>query len=550
MATNKQIAEILSKTADLLEIKGENPFKVRAYRNAARIVENSAKDFDALVKKGFDLTKLPGIGHDLSEYIKEIVHTGEFHKLKELQKEIPSSLTELLSIEGLGPKRVKLLYETLGVKSMEDLKKYALSGKLRQLPGFGPKLIEKILKGVKQLKKAGIRFLWAEIEPVANEIKEYLLRFEGVETVEIAGSFRRKKESVGDLDILVIAKDYYKVSEYFVKFYRVKEVYSKGLTRSTVFLDNGLQIDLRAVTKESYGAALHYFTGSKAHNIEIRKLAQQKGLKINEYGVFEGNKKIASLKEEDVYKSVGLEYIEPELRENRGEIQASMKHALPVLVCEKDLKGLMCRIDDISESEAVIESFFEAGYEYVIANFFKNDEILKNITSLRKKFEHLKVLFALTLPVSKKEDLFLNSKISESFDFVTAEIQNGNISKNALTSLYERVIKTPYVKMVMRPSLRRVLKSDGIDLDWDFVFEKARKHGVAMDICSQPEYMDLSDVLIKRAVEKNVDLCISAFKPSQAVYGLNQARRGWCEAEKLLNSRNYERMKRFWREGL
>ncbi|WP_457563887.1 helix-hairpin-helix domain-containing protein, partial [Caminibacter pacificus] len=320
--TNGEIAKMLAMTADLLEIKGENPFKVRAYRNAARIVENSSKDFDKLVKEGFDLTKLPGIGKDLSEYIKEIVNTGKFHKLEELKKEIPQGLVDMLSIEGLGPKRVKQIYDAFGVTSLEELKKYAQNGELDKLPGFGPKLIEKILKGIKQLKKAGIRFLWAEVEDIAEDLREYLLKFEGVEIVEIAGSYRRKKETVGDLDILVVAKDYPKVSEYFIKYPEVKEVHSAGLTRSTVFLQNGLQVDLRAVSHESYGAALHYFTGSKAHNIEIRKIAISLGMKVNEYGVYKDDKKIAGESEEEVYKAVGLCYIEPELRENRGEIEA------------------------------------------------------------------------------------------------------------------------------------------------------------------------------------------------------------------------------------
>ncbi|ACM93069.1 DNA polymerase X family/PHP domain protein [Nautilia profundicola AmH] len=544
MVTNKQIADILSKTADLMEIKGENPFKVRAYRNAARILENSAKDFSKLVKEGFDLTKLPGIGHDLSEYIKEIVNTGKFHKLEELQKEIPKGVVELLSIEGLGPKRVKQLYETFGIKNMDDLKKYAYSGELDKLPGFGPKLIEKILKGVKQLKKAGIRFLWAEVEDTANELKDYLLEFEGVETVDIAGSFRRKKESVGDLDILVIAKDYPKVSEYFIKFHKVKEVYSKGLTRSTVFLDNDLQVDLRAVAKESYGAALHYFTGSKSHNIEIRKLAIQKGLKINEYGVYKGNERIASLTEEDVYKSVGLEYVEPELRENRGEIEAAMSNSLPKLIKADDIRGVMENVITKEEVDKAVLNAKKNQFEYLILNVDK-DCFLEINEYIANKNRDIKIIRCLTVRVDENGEIEAKEDLLEKADFVCAIMKEAELNSDMQTKRYIKALQNPYVKVLLRPSLREVLKKEGVDLDWDEVFECANKHHKAMEINSNPKYLDLSDVLIKKAIDKNVKLLLNSYHNSFK-YGLNQARRGWCEKEDLLNTFSYERIKKFF----
>jgi len=541
MVTNKQIAEIFAKTADLLEVKGENPFKVRAYRNAARMLENSSKDFNKLVKEGFDLTKLPGIGHDLSEYIKEIVNTGKFHKLEELKKEIPEGVIELLSIEGLGPKRVKQLYKTFGIKNMNDLKKYALNGELEKLPGFGPKLVEKILKGVKQLKKAGIRFLWAEVEEVAYELKDYLLDFEGVEIVDIAGSFRRKKESVGDLDILVIAKDYPKVSEYFVKFPKVKEVYSKGLTRSTVFLENDLQVDLRAVTKESYGAALHYFTGSKAHNIEIRKLAIQKGLKINEYGVYRGNEIIASQKEEDVYKSVGLEYIEPELRENRGEIEAALNKSLPNLVNKDDIQGVFEYVKNTKEIDNALLNATKNHFEYIIFNLSENiDELTDYIKSLKCK---INIIISIQTEIDKIGEIEVKDFFKHA-DFITGIMRIYDLDYKTQTQRYINALKNPYIKVLLRPSMREVLKKEEIDVDWESVFDTAKQNKKILEINSNPRYLDLNDVLIKKGIEKKCMFLLSNFK-NDYKYGLFQARRGWCEKDNLLNAFSYKQLKNF-----
>ena len=523
MLTNKQIAEIFAKTADLLEIKGENPFKVRAYRNAARLMENSSKDFNKLVKENFDLTKLPGIGKDLSEYIKEIVTTGKFHKLQELQKEIPSGLLDLLSIEGLGPKRVKLLYETYGIKNLQDLKKYAESGELLKLPGFGPKLVEKILKGFRQLKKAGIRFLWAEVEDVAYELKNYLQNFEGVEVVEIAGSFRRKKESVGDLDILVVAENYPKVSEYFVKFGKVAEVYSKGLTRSTVFLNNGLQIDLRAVAKENYAAALHYFTGSKSHNIEIRKLAIEKGLKINEYGVYKKDKKLPLLSEADIYKSVGLVYIEPELRENRGEIEAARVNKLPKLITLEDIRGDMCFVENIDEIDEKIKIAKNLNYEFLILRTAEK-EVLNYINE--KNFD-IKIIPSFEIKI---KDKFIIPKGIKDKALISVMFERNENLEN----IYIEAIKSD-VDIILRPSLREVNKNESIDLNWDEIFSLAAEKNIIFEINANPKYMDLSDVLIKRAIESHVKLLINS-DLKYMKYGVNQARRGWCEKKDILNA--------------
>ncbi len=504
MITNKEIADMLSQTANLLEIKGENPFKVRAYRNAAKLIENSSKDFEKLVKEGFDLTKLPGIGNDLSTYIKEIVTTGKFSKLEELKKEIPEGLIDMLSIEGLGPKRIKQIYDAFGVTSLDELKKYAENGELDKLPGFGPTLIQKILKGIKQLKKAGIRFLWADVEDMAEDLREYLSKFPGVEIVEIAGSYRRRKETVGDLDILVVAEDYMKVSEYFVKYPRVKEIHSAGLTRSTVFLDNDLQIDLRAVSRESYGAALHYFTGSKAHNIEIRKIAIEKDMKVNEYGVYKNDKKIAGKTEEEVYEAVGLCYMEPELRENRGEIEACLNHSLPNLVNLEDIKG------DLNISVDLIDEAIKLGYKYVGVN-------------AKIKRDDIKVYKILEVDVNKLE-------INEDYDFLVGIANENATSENILKAIK----KVDFLRF-----FRDIQAKKELNIDFETIFEEMKKENVALEVISKPNNL-ISEVLIKSAISKGVKISIvSGAKTKKELnfikYGVNQSRRGWAENKDVIN---------------
>jgi len=329
---NSYISKQFSDLANLLEIQGENPFKVRAYRNAAIVINNLSTPIEELIKDGKDLTKIPGIGTHIAKKIEQIIKTGKLPKLEKLKKEIPPSLLDLLSIEGLGAKRVKILYEKLNITNLEQLQLAAKEHKISALRGFGKKIEEKILHGLKLHKQEGIRWLYANAEPIALEIKNYLLQSKYIKEVTIAGSFRRKKETVGDLDIVAVATNLKKAIEHFVNYSEIKEIISQGVTRSTIVLNNDLQIDLRVCKEEFFGSMLHYFSGSKAHVINIRKLAIENGFKINEYGIFKGNKKIASKSEKEIYNTLNLDYIEPELRENRGEIRAAKEHTLPNLI--------------------------------------------------------------------------------------------------------------------------------------------------------------------------------------------------------------------------
>ncbi|CAG1007127.1 partial DNA polymerase/3'-5' exonuclease PolX, partial [Burkholderiales bacterium] len=336
---NADNTAIFTEIADLLEIQGANPFRIRAYRNAARILGDLPQEARLLVESGDDLTRLPGIGADLANKINEIVSTGRCSLLERLHRELPPAITELMKIPGLGPKRVKALYHDLDVQTVEQLHRAAQDGRIRALPGFGEKTEQNILQAVEAHASQSRRFKLATAAQYAEALHAFLQTIPGVNQVVVAGSFRRMRETVGDLDILVTAAKDSPVMQRFTAYDEVAEVFSSGETRASVLLKSGLQVDLRVVAQQSYGAALHYFTGSKAHNIAIRRIAQQQGLKINEYGVFRGAQRIAGDSEESVYRAVGLPYIPPDLREDRGEIEAARGGRLPKLLELSDLKG-------------------------------------------------------------------------------------------------------------------------------------------------------------------------------------------------------------------
>ena len=565
--TNADIAAIFNKTADLLEIKGENPFKVRAYRNAARTIENIGKSLAELVNEGYDLTKLPGIGHDLSEYIKEIVTTGEFSKLENLEKEVPPHLVEMLSIEGLGPKRIKILYEKLNVQSMEDLRRAAESGEILKLPGFGPTLVEKILKGIRLAKKAGKRFRIDIAKNYAEDLIKYLKEIEGIIHIDVAGSYRRKKETVGDLDILVTAKDWQKVTDHFVKYPQIKEIVSKGPTRSTIILKSDLQIDLRSVPNESYGAALHYFTGSKAHNIAIRSLGVKLGLKINEYGVFKGEKRVGGEKEEDIFKSVELSYIEPELRENRGEIEAAKIGKLPNLVKLSDIKGDLHTHTKYTDGKNSIEEMAKAalkkGYEYIaitdhskrvtVAKGLDEKRLLEQIEEIDKindKLKGITILKGIEVDILEDGSLDLSDDVLKRLDIVVGAVHyKFKLSRQMQTKRVLKAMDNPYFNILAHPTGRLIGQREGIDIDIEKILKHAKENNCFLEINAQPERLDLNDINAKLAKEMGIKMAISTdahniYTLDYMEYGVYQARRGWCEKEDILNTHSLKELKK------
>ena len=562
---NQQIAQKFYKTADLLEIMGENPFRVRAYRNAARTIESLGRDLSEMVAQGEDLTKLPGIGKDLAQKIQEIIETGTFQKLKELEEEVPPGLIELLKVEGLGPKRIKTLYDTLGITSLEELREAAQKGEISKLPGFGKKLEQTILKGVVLAKKEGRRFRWAYVESFALELVDFLKKAKGLNAIEVAGSFRRKKETVGDLDILVTATNPKEVIEHFVTFPEIKEVLSKGSTRSTIILSSNIQVDLRAVEEESYGSALHYFTGSKAHNIAIRSLAQKLGLKINEYGIFKGEERIAGRSEEEIFASVGLPYIEPELRENRGEIEAAMEGRLPKLITLSDIRGdLHCHTKWSDGQYSIAEMAAAArrlGHSYIaITDHSRRLAMIKGldekrlemqareIEEVRGHFPDIQILHGIEVDILEDGSLDLPDSALELLDIVVAAIHSKfKLSKKKQTRRLLKAMDNPHVNIIAHPTGRLIGVREGYELDMEKVMKHAAQNGCILELNAQPSRLDLNDVNLKLAKEMGIKISIATDAHNMdnllyMRYGVNQARRGWLERRDVINTLSAEKL--------
>jgi DNA polymerase (family 10) len=557
---NRKIASFFKTLADLLEIKGENPFRIRAYRNAARTIETSGYDFVRLVEEGADLSRLPDIGERIAKKITEIVTTGRLRKLEELKKEFPPHILDLLRIEGIGPKRARILYKELGIGSLDELKKAAETGRIRTLPGFSEKLEAKILKGVSLYKKEGIRFLYAAVEGRAREIEAYLRRCKAIDKITVAGSFRRRKETVGDLDILITSDDPPEAMDHFTAYPKISEIVSKGPTRSTVLLDNGLQIDLRRVDNRSYGAALHYFTGSKAHNIAVRKMAQERGWKVNEYGVYDEKMlPIAGETEEEIYRLFGMAYIEPELREDRGELEAARKGALPELVGFDDLRGDLHCYSDFSlggdSCETMVQRAIGLGYRFLaITDRLDHlssshgrkcaplEEYLSTLEELQTRYPELRILKGAEVGFDAKGDLESAGIDLGCFDLVIASADDPlGLDREEQTRRHLRALSHPAVTILAHPTGRIISRRNAFDMDLRRVMEAAVDHGVFLEIDSRPDRLDLGDAHILRAKKLGArfalgSCAVSAGEMEQIRYGLYQARRGWLEAPDLLNT--------------
>lgn len=564
---NSEIAAVFNTIADLLEISNDNPFRIRAYRNAARVVSGLSKNAEELLSEGFDLAELPGIGKDLASKIKTIVKTGKLPLLNQLKKRIPAVLTELLKIDGLGPKRVRQLYQECGIRSMDDLTHSIESGQLLELKGFGDKLVQKIRGGMSRVDEYSKRMLLADAFSIAESIKRHLKKSPAILRMECAGSFRRRKETVGDLDFVVDATNNLKAIEHFLKFDEIQEVVSHGETRSTVRLHSGIQVDLRAVKAASYGAALLYFTGSQAHNIAIRKLAIQKKLKINEYGVFKGTKAIAGKTEKDVYQQIGLEYIEPELREDRGEIPAAKAGKLPQLITQDNIRGdLHCHTkatDGNASLEAMVNKAKESGYEYIaitdhskhlaVARGFDRKRLLEQIKAIDKlnaKLKGIVILKSIEVDILEDGKLDLPNSVLKELDLTVCAVHsNFNLSKTKQTQRILRAMDNPYFNILAHPTCRLINQREACQLDLEKIMHAAKERGCILEVNSQPERMDLDDIHCRMAKDIGVKLVISTDSHSTAQmenmrFGVFQARRGWLEAKDVLNTRGLQEFRK------
>ncbi len=557
---NEDIATQFDEIADLLEIQEANPFRVRAYRNAARTVRGLGHELAELVGQGQDLTALPGIGKDLAAKIEEMLRTGATRALKDLHRELPPSLEDLLHIPGLGPRKVKVLYSELGIKTLAQLEKAARAGRVRGLAGFGARTEQRILESIASRRTTKKRFLYSNARQYAEPLLAYLQEIKGVREVVLAGSFRRGRETVGDLDILVTMKAGTPVMDHFVAYEDVVDVVSKGSTRSTVVLRGGLQVDLRAVDPECFGAALHYFTGSQAHNIQIRRMGQGRGLKINEYGVFRGDERIAGKTELSVYRSVGLPYIPPPLREGHGEIEAAHAHKLPKLVQLSDLRGDLHVHTDATDGTATLEQMARAarerGFAYVaitdhtrhltVAHGMTPERLARQIDAidrLNDSLHGITVLKGIEVDILEDGQLDLPDSILRRLDLVIGAVHSQfGLPRRKQTDRILRAMDQRYFSILAHPSGRLLQERDPMDVDMERIVHHARERGCFLELNAQPQRMDLDDTHCRLAREEGVPVCINSDAHGETqyydlTYGINQAQRGWLEKGDVLNSR-------------
>jgi DNA polymerase (family 10) len=556
---NDQVADTFDEIADLLELQQENPFRIRAYRNAARTLRGMQGQVADILVAGEELPHLPGIGADLAGKICDIVETGSTEMLYRLRRELPPGLTELLKLPGVGPKRAKKLYDKLGITSVAALHKAAQGGKLAKLAGFGAKSEASILAATEALSSRETRVLRWRAKPAVDGLLAYLKAAPGVEQVSVAGSYRRAREDVGDVDFIATAEAGAPVIDHFVGHPDVKQILAKGTTRATVVLRDGLQIDLRVVPDESYGAALVYFTGSKAHNIAIRRIGQQRGLKINEYGVFRGDRSVAGKNEESVYHALGLPIIAPELREDRGEIDAAKAGKLPKLVARHDLKGDLHSHTDASDGRnrlyEMAEAARNAGHEYLaitdhsrrltVAHGLDSKRLLKQgdkIDALNAKLKGIRLLKGIEVDILEDGSLDLPDRTLTELDLVVAAIhRHFNLSPAKQTDRLLRALDHKHFTILAHPTSRLLGERDACQFNVERIIEAARQRGCFLELNAQPERLDLNDVYCKAARDAGVLISIGSDAHSTAeldflAYGVGQARRGWLGAKDVLNS--------------
>jgi len=564
---NAEIARQFHELADLLEIQDANPFRVRAYRNAANIVEGSSRPVEDMVAEGEDLSSIKGIGDDLAGKITELVKTGNLPQLQELQKEVPEELSELMRLDQLGPKRTKAIHEELGISSLKALKEAAEAGRIQKLSGFGAKTEKKILEEVKKLGDRDHRTRLGEAEQVAAPLVTYLDELEEVEQIEVAGSYRRRKETVGDLDILVATADSQPVMERFTSHPEVAKVASQGKTRATVYLKSGLQVDLRVVKAASFGAALYYFTGSKAHNVAVRKIAVKKDLKVNEYGVYRGRKRIAGKTEAEVLEQVGLPWIPPELRENKGEIEAAREGRLPDLVEEKDIRGDLhthtSATDGRNSLKEMAEEAKRLGHDYIAITDHSKRLTMANgldakrlrqqmaaIDQLSDELDGIRVLKGIEVDILEDGKLDLPDDVLKELDITVCSIHSKfELSKKKQTERVLRAMDNPNFNILGHPTGRLINEREAYQIDLEAIIEAAAERGCCLELNAQPSRLDLAGRYAGMLREAGVLGAVStdAHATDHLGFmhlGVAQARRGWMEKKDLLNTRTLRQLQK------
>ncbi len=561
---NSEIAQIFEEIAIYLSMEEES-FRSRAYREASDSIAGLGEDLSDIYRRsGIEgLKNVPGVGVSIAEKIEELLKTEKLEYYDELKKKTPVELKELLRVEGLGPKNIKRLYIDLKIKNLKDLERAVKLHKIRELEGFGEKSEENILKGIEFLIKAGDRIPLGIALPIAERIKNTLKNLGGVEMIDVAGSIRRRKETIGDVDILIVSNKPAPIMDCFVNLPDVARIYGKGATKSSVRLKDGIDADLRIVRRESYGAALCYFTGSKEHNVSLRSIAIKKGLKLNEYGLYSGNKMVAGKTEEEIYKKLGLKYISPEMRENLGEINLAKEKKLPKLINYGEIVGDLQVQTTWTDGENSIEECVAAakkfGLKYiVITDHTKNlamthgldekriVEQMKEIDKLNKKLkskgDKFTVLKGTECDILKDGRLDLPDNILSKLDVVGVSVHSYfNLPKKIQTERVKKAMANKNADILFHPTGRLIMKREAIDIDIEEIIEHAQKTKTVLEINGAPERLDFKDEYIRKCIASGVKMAInsdahSIYQFGNIEYGVSQARRGWATKEDIINA--------------
>jgi DNA polymerase (family 10) len=565
---NPEIAQVFDEVADLLELQNANPFRVRAYRGAARTIRDLSEPLAERIKDSArPLEELAGIGKDLAGKITTIIETGDLPLRQELRQQVPTGLRDLLNVVGLGPKRAVILHEQLGISSLDDLRQAATTHRIRELKGFGAKTEEKVLQSLEHHQESGQRVYLAEAKVYADAVERFLKKVDGIGQVAVAGSFRRRKETIGDLDLLVTCSEPDPVMDRLGAYDAVVQVLARGPTKMSVRLRNGLQLDLRVVPEQSYGAALQYFTGSKEHSVILRRRAQERGLKINEYGVFRKEKSVSGRTEEEVYKAVGLPWIPPELREARGEIEKAEAGSLPQLLELKDLCGDLHMHTTATDGRASLEDMVEAarkrGHEYIaITDHSKRVSMAggldasrlrqhwKAIDKLAAKTKGITILKGVEMDILEDGTMDLPDDVLKEADWVIASIHYGqNQPRDRLTRRMVNAIRNRYVRAIGHPTGRLIGKRKGYELDMNTILKEAADHGCFLELNSQPSRLDLDDVALMAVKERGIPIVINTDAHATEElgfleFGVYQARRAGLEAKDVVNARSLAQLRK------
>lgn len=566
---NKELALIFDRLADGLELQGANRFRVLAYRKASRVLDELTEDVTVLLKEK-RLSKLPGIGRAIKEKIQEYIDTGKIKKYEEIKKEIPGELLSMLDIQNLGPRTLGLVYTELGIKDIKGLKKAIATGKLARLPQMGEKKVENIRQSIEYYEQSISRLALDTAEQRANEVVAYLKKQTKAQKITVAGSLRRCKETIGDIDILATGKNRSRIIEIFTKFPKTERIIAAGATKGSIIIKGNTQVDLRIVDPGSYGAALQYFTGSKAHNVKLRNIAKTKRMKLSEYGLFKGRRLIAGKTERQIYQTLGLAYIDPEMREDRGEIERAQENRLPHLIDIKDIRGDLQMHSTYSDSDASIKDLAKGaialGYEYILitdhsraAKYARGLDIKelhkqwREIDRLNKSIKKIRILKGAEVDILADGRLDYPDNVLKQLDLALASIHQG--FKKNVTERMCKAMDNPYIDIIAHPTGRLISQRQGYEIDLPAVMDKALQTNTFLELNAYPDRLDLSDINLRLAKDKGVKISIGTDAHNieglkWMRFGIAMARRGWLETTDVINTYSLKKLMKLRKRNL